>query len=56
MFGDHVLIRGILFKWNEQFSGVQKVVEDGERPGRPVATKAEERVQKINEISRKSNV
>ena len=53
VFGDNTLSRTRVFEWHRRFSEGREEVEDDERPGRPVTSRTEEKIQKVSEIVRK---
>nr|CAH7728141.1 unnamed protein product [Callosobruchus chinensis] len=42
-----------VFEWHKRFSEGREEVEDDERTGRPVTSRIEENIKKVNEIVRK---
>nr|CAH7718695.1 unnamed protein product [Callosobruchus chinensis] len=42
-----------VFEWHKRFSEGREEVEDVERTGRPVTSRIEENIKKVNEIVRK---
>lgn len=53
VFGDNTMSRTCVFEWHRRFSEGREEVEDDERPGRPVTSRTEEKIQKVSEIVRK---
>lgn len=53
VFGDNCMSRTRVFEWHKRFSEGREEVEDDERTGRPVTSRIEENVKKVNEIVRK---
>nr|CAH7745967.1 unnamed protein product [Callosobruchus chinensis] len=53
VFGDNCMSRTRVFEWHKRFSEGREEVEDDERTGRPVTSRIEENIKKVNEIVRK---
>nr|CAH7740212.1 unnamed protein product [Callosobruchus chinensis] len=53
VFGDNCMSRTRVFEWHKRFSEGREEFEDDERTGRPVTSRIEENIKKVNEIVRK---
>ena len=53
VFGDNCVSRTQVFEWHKRFVEGREVVEDDERSGRPVTSRTDEKIQKINKIVRR---
>nr|CAH7719676.1 unnamed protein product [Callosobruchus chinensis] len=53
VLGDNCMSRTRVFEWHKRFSEGREEVEDDERTGRPVTSRIEENIKKVNEIVRK---
>lgn len=53
VFGDNCMSRTQVFEWHKRFVEGREVVEDDERSGRPVTSRTDENIQKINKIVRR---
>nr|CAH7754629.1 unnamed protein product [Callosobruchus chinensis] len=56
VFGDNCMSRTRVFEWHKRFSEGREEVEDVERTGRPVTSRIEENIKKVNELCVKTGV
>ena len=53
VFGDNCMSRTQVFKWHKRFLEGREAVEDDERAGRPVTSRTDKNIEKLNEIVHK---
>lgn len=51
-YGDVALKRTACFKWHKRFKGGRQSIEDDERPGRPLTSNHDPKIDKINTLVR----